>query len=584
MGLEKGGLAVDTERGIVELLRTGGTVSGLGFLVDRRTLVTCAHVVNVALGRDARATAKPDDHELVVRFPFTPGAPQREARLVYWAPSEKEEFDRTDLAGLNLENEAPTGADPVTLGGASDFAGEPRVGMWGPVIGRNEGGHVTGTLLGLLPGGRRQINEEVVGTFRAAPGFSGGPVWLLHRARRVVGMLVAIAGREEARDVYVLDIGRLAALWPEQLRVEDDRRSLEVTWGPAGFGLPPGEFVYVLPGNATVVCALVVANGGSDPETVTRIEAEAQVVQRVPRPSGDDVIFGVPELRLTHQGNEEGLEWQQAADNRWIIDIRVPLPAGEQITLPVIGLATEDDFPEAARQYVAVPSLALDCEVTVYTEHQRLRARLSGTLRIFSALDEGGDSNVNALLGQLGLPEEAERESLRSSYQEILRYDQEVREQIAQAVNEGEVGRRLALADTAVAREPNNPEGHAERGRSLIAMNRFEDALKSFDKALDLGLDTADIHLNRGRALFGLERETEALSSFERSLELDPDVADTHVWRALALAGHNRDREVVAELKEALRLGFANTGALSMFDELLDGDAAVEFRHLLDRD
>jgi hypothetical protein len=80
-----------------------------------------------------------------------------------------------------------------------------------------------------------------------------------------------------------------------------------------------------------------------------------------------------------------------------------------------------------------------------------------------------------------------------------------------------------------------------------------------------------------------LGRDTETLSSFDRSLKLNPDVPETHVWRALALSGDRPDEEVLAELEEALRLGFANAPALSAFEDLLEGEAAVEFRRLLDR-
>jgi hypothetical protein len=579
-----GPLTLDPERGIVELLGAARTPVGLGFLVDRGTVVTCAHVVNAALGRLAREVAEPDGQELWVRFRFAPGAPQRRALIVHGAPSTSDEFDRADMAGLRLEDEPPAGADAVTLGGASDFAGEPRIDMWGPVSDRTEGGHVSGTLLGLLPGGRRQLNQEVVGTFRARPGFSGGPVWLLHGTRRIVGMLVAIAGRDEARDVYVLDVERLATLWPEQLRVGGDIPSLEVIWGPAGFGLRPGEFVYVLPGNAVVECALGVVNRGSALETLTRVEVNALVVQRVRRRGGGVVSFPLEECRLVGGEGENGLAWSQVADGRWTIDGQIPLAAGKEMWLPSIGLALgeSDESPLGIRQYVAVPSLALNFEVTVSTERQRFSAGLSGPLRIFSPLDEGGDENIDALLSQLDALGDEERASLRAAYQSVLRYDLQVREQIAQGLTEGELGRRLALADAAIAREPDVPKAHAARAGALISLERYEDALESYDTAIRLGLESAGVHADRGIALLTLERANDALAAFDRSLELAPDIADTQFWRAFALAACQRDQEALAAVENALSLGFTDGGLLTMLGEQLERDAALEFRRLLD--
>jgi tetratricopeptide (TPR) repeat protein len=305
----------------------------------------------------------------------------------------------------------------------------------------------------------------------------------------------------------------------------------------------------------------------------------------VPRLGGDEVRWGLPEFRLASEETEDGLEWRQVTDNRWIIDQRFPLPAGDEIDLPVIGLAFSDDDAalESVRQYVAVPSLALDCGVTVFTERQQVAAALSGPLRIFSQTDEGGDGGIEALLSQLDVPGEGERESLRTAYHAVLRYDFDARHQIAQALNEATLRRQLALADAAIAREPNDPDGHATRAAILLDISRYEDAVESSDTAVNLGLDRADLHLVRGRALMSLGRDTEALSSFDRSLKLNPEVPETHFWRALALAGEAPDQEILAELEEALRLGFAHAPALSAFEDLLEGDAAVEFRRLLDR-
>ena len=87
----------------------------------------------------------------------------------------------------------------------------PRVNVYGPVSERRDGGIVPATILGLLPNGRVQLNQEVVGPFRAARGFSGGPAWLTDEFSHVAGMLVAVGRSEEARDVYLLGAERLAA-------------------------------------------------------------------------------------------------------------------------------------------------------------------------------------------------------------------------------------------------------------------------------------------------------------------------------------------------------------------------------------
>lgn len=47
------------ERATVRILANGNRPVGLGFLVGQQQIVTCAHVVNSALGREQREPAGP---------------------------------------------------------------------------------------------------------------------------------------------------------------------------------------------------------------------------------------------------------------------------------------------------------------------------------------------------------------------------------------------------------------------------------------------------------------------------------------------------------------------------------------------
>jgi hypothetical protein len=56
-------------------------------LVGSRQVVTCAHVVNTALGRSQREQARPERSVTVeVEFPLLPGSPVRRARVEAWVP------------------------------------------------------------------------------------------------------------------------------------------------------------------------------------------------------------------------------------------------------------------------------------------------------------------------------------------------------------------------------------------------------------------------------------------------------------------------------------------------------------------
>jgi len=201
------------EHGICEVLRQDRAI-GLGFAVDPTHIVTCAHVINAALGRPDRVDRmRPDTGDLIhVRFPLG-GSPTgdtgRTAHVVGWLPDEAAAFEVDDLAVLKLTEVAP-GHVPVLRPLA--YERSMRVQMWGPQQDRADGGHVIGELLGEVRSGRIQVNAAG-GRFRVRPGFSGGPVWET-RTGGVVGVLQACGAENDAVDAYLLGIDRVAAVWP----------------------------------------------------------------------------------------------------------------------------------------------------------------------------------------------------------------------------------------------------------------------------------------------------------------------------------------------------------------------------------
>src|ERR1700691_3374396 len=73
----------------------------------------------------------------------------------------------------------------------------------------------------------------------------------------------------------------------------------------------------------------------------------------------------------------------------------------------------------------------------------------------------------------------------------------------------------------AIKQEPK-PEYLTSLGNTLLEQGRREEALKTFDKAVQLKPDSAEIWKNLGAVLQKLERLDEALLSFQHALKLDP--------------------------------------------------------------
>jgi Trypsin-like peptidase domain len=198
------------EHAIARILRNGRPV-GLAFHVGGGVLVTCAHVVNTALGRAAREPSEPGDAPLTVEVVLG-GSPAREAVVRRWCPRSEGGFDEQDVAVLGFVGPPPPGLPALRLERGEVSGGE--VQAFGPSPERPTPGHVRGFVLGAVDRSRLQVNQRIEGIFRVRAGFSGGPVWRPGTGE-VVGALQAVGVAEEATDAYVISASVLrAALAP----------------------------------------------------------------------------------------------------------------------------------------------------------------------------------------------------------------------------------------------------------------------------------------------------------------------------------------------------------------------------------
>jgi tetratricopeptide (TPR) repeat protein len=83
----------------------------------------------------------------------------------------------------------------------------------------------------------------------------------------------------------------------------------------------------------------------------------------------------------------------------------------------------------------------------------------------------------------------------------------------------------------AIDREPR-PEYFLGLATTLKQLSRHEDALRAFDKAIELKPDIPSLWVRRGHTLSDLQRPADALLSYQRALDLDP-----HHWDAAYQSG-----------------------------------------------
>ncbi len=218
MGSETRQIVAAPETAIVRLClwAAGRPTAGLGMLVGSGQVVTCAHVVNVALGHKLYTQSQPrESDEVQVEFPLLPHRPVRVARVVAWVPPPSH-GGGGDMAGLVLDEAEPVGAIPAQFAVAAPGPGTGlRVFGYPGSPARENGAWVEVDLKGEVGGHLLQVESRSDQTVKAQPGYSGAPVWE-DSTGRVVGLLqIAPAADEAERDAYLLPPLAIAQAWEE---------------------------------------------------------------------------------------------------------------------------------------------------------------------------------------------------------------------------------------------------------------------------------------------------------------------------------------------------------------------------------
>lgn len=112
----------------------------------------------------------------------------------------------------------------------------------------------------------------------------------------------------------------------------------------------------------------------------------------------------------------------------------------------------------------------------------------------------------------------------------------------------------ISSYDMALLRSPRHTASLNNRGNALLSLGRVDEALASYQKTLDINPDNTETHFNCGHALYLLGRYAEAMNSFDRALKSQPDNFKAHYRRGLCLQQLQRHQEALDSFDYALNL------------------------------
>jgi hypothetical protein len=180
-------------RGVARVLRAGHPV-GAGFLLTPRLLLTCAHVLNLALERDDIRADDAVSADTAVTVDLPNAGVSCTANCIHWRPPTAEDATpgpNDDIAVLLLDRAVELDPPPRL----PDDGVAPRLGelleAWGTPSDQPSGQWAAAEVSG-EHGHLRQIRTRPETTPSIERGFSGGPLLLRRDADEIVGMLLKL--------------------------------------------------------------------------------------------------------------------------------------------------------------------------------------------------------------------------------------------------------------------------------------------------------------------------------------------------------------------------------------------------------
>jgi tetratricopeptide (TPR) repeat protein len=93
-----------------------------------------------------------------------------------------------------------------------------------------------------------------------------------------------------------------------------------------------------------------------------------------------------------------------------------------------------------------------------------------------------------------------------------------------------------------------------KRGKAHCLEKRWQEALDSFDEAIDFGFEDEGVYGFRGACLQALGFELDAIDDFNKAIELEPEDCNLYFQRSFCKAGVCDIAGYVSDIQEAVRL------------------------------
>ena len=109
------------------------------------------------------------------------------------------------------------------------------------------------------------------------------------------------------------------------------------------------------------------------------------------------------------------------------------------------------------------------------------------------------------------------------------------------------------LISKAITINPNNTAAHFNLGNVLKELNKINDAIASYNKAISIKPDY-ELYLMKGIALYEIKKLNEALVSYDESIKLNPNSFLAYSNRGVALVDLQNIKGGIADYDKAIQI------------------------------
>ncbi len=121
-------------------------------------------------------------------------------------------------------------------------------------------------------------------------------------------------------------------------------------------------------------------------------------------------------------------------------------------------------------------------------------------------------------------------------------------------VDRGEFEEAIKFYDKALEIDSQDIVALANKGTALDQLGRYKEAIECFDKVLEVNPKDVEALNNKGSSLIRLGKYDEAIKHFEDALSISPHNFITHYNRGLALGKLGKFEEAISSYDEALKI------------------------------